>query len=195
MPPPDSALDTLVIPSVSAGGLPSQETVDAIIRQSGRLVTEPLPDCPLHRLAQTRSEQGVSLSTVAKKIGVEVSEARRQERETTDLLLSQLYRWRDALETPVGDLLIEWEEIPTNPIKCRCQLVKMMKSVRAILETTKESRTRILAEVLAAQFIDLMPELEHINAWPTVGQARGQRDPGQAVFRRFDPIVARSLEE
>jgi len=192
---PARALDPFVIPSVSAVGLPNQETVDAIIRQSGSLAAESCPSSPLHRLARARREQGVSLPSVAKNLGLEISEARRQEQETTDLLLSQLYRWRDVLETPVGDLLIDLEDIPTNPIKCRSQLVKMMKTVRAILETTKESRTRILMETLAVQFIDLMPELEYINAWPTVGQAREQRSPGQAVLRRFDPVVARSLEE
>ena len=188
-------MNPLDIPSAPADCLPSQDTVDAIIRQSGCLVPAPLPSRPLHRLAQVRSEQDVSLSNVAKKLGVRVTEARRQEQATTDLLLSQLYRWRDVLQTPIGDLLIDLEEIPTNPIKSRSQLVKMMKTVRAILETTKESGTRILIEMLAAQFIDLMPELEHINAWPTIGQAREQRAPGQAVFRRFDSVVARSIEE
>ena len=184
--------DVLSVPTV---GLPSQETVDAIIRLSGNVVPEQLPLRPLHRLAEMRNDQGVSLSTVAKKLGIEIAEARRQERATTDLFLSQLYRWREVLETPVGDLLIEPEEIPTNPIKCRSQLVKMMKSVRAILETTKESGTRVFAEMLTTQFIDLMPELEHINAWPTTGQAREQRSLGQAAFRRFDAALARSIEE
>ena len=184
--------DVIPVPAV---GLPSQETVDAIIRQSGNFTPEPLPLRPLHRLAQIRDEQGPSLSTIAKKLGIAIAEARRQEQETTDLLLSQLYRWRDVLETPVGDLLIEPEEIPTNPIKCRSQLVKMMKSVRAILETTKEDGTRVFAEMLVAQFIDLMPELKHINAWPTIGQAREPRELGQAAFRRFDAAIAKCFEE
>ena len=190
-----SVLESFDVLPVSTVGLPSQETVDAIIRQSGNFTPEPLPLCPLHRLAQIQDEQGTSLSTVAKKLGIAIAEARRQEQETTDLLLSQLYRWRDVLETPAGDLLIEPEEIPTNPIKCRSQLVKMMKSVRAILETTKEDGTRVFAEMLAAQFIDLMPELKHINAWPTIGQSREPRDLGQAAFRRFDAAIARFIEE
>jgi len=185
-------LDTLYVPTV---GLPSQEMVDAIIRQSGSLTPNPLPLRPLHRLAVMRNEQGVSLSKIAKKLGIEIAEARRQEQETTDLLLSQLYHWRDLLETPVGDLLIEPEQIPTNPIKCRSQLVKMMKSVQAILETTKEKGTRVLAETIAAQFIELMPELQHVTAWPSVGKAREQRDLGQAAYRRFDAVIARSIEE
>ena len=195
MPRSDSVFGPLDILSVPMVGLPDQETVDVLVRQSGRLTPEPLPKVPLHRLAERRHEQGVSLSTVAKKLGVEIAEARRQEQPTTDLLLSQLYRWRDVLELPIGELVIELEEIPTNPIKNRSQLVKMMKSVRAILETTGESGTRVHAEVLAAQFIDLMPELRHINAWPSVGQSREQRDLGQAAHRRFDITVARSIEE
>ncbi len=191
----DSEIGPFGVLSVPSVGLSSPETVDAIIRQSGSLAPELFPQRPLHRLAATRNDQGVSLSTVAKKLGIEIAEARRQEQTTTDLLLSQLYRWRDVLETSVGDLLIEPEEIPTNPIKCRSQLVKMMKSVQTILETTKEDGTRIMAEMLAAQFVDLMPELKNINAWPSIGQAREQRDLGQAAYRRFDGAVARSLED
>lgn len=185
-------LNVLYVPSIS---LPSQETIDAIIRQSGSLAPEPLPLRPLHRLAAMRNEQGVSLSKVAKTLGITIAEARRQEQETTDLLLSQLYRWRNILETPVGDLMIEPEQIPTNPIKCRSQLVKMMKSVRSILETTKEKGIRSLAGTLAAQFIELMPELQHITAWPSIGKAREQRDLGQAAYRRFDEVIARAIEE
>ena len=195
MPRSDSTFGPFDILSVPAIRLPSQETVDAIIRQSGAMAPEPLAQPPLHRLALKRNEQGVSLSTIAKKLGVEIVEARRQEQATTDLLISQLYRWRDALETSVADLLFELNEIPTNPIKCRSQLVKMMKSVRTIMETTKEDGTRVLAEMLAEQFIDLMPELEHINAWPTIGQAREPRALGQAALRHFDAAIARFIEE
>jgi len=195
MPRSDNILGPFDVLSVPVVRLPSQETVDAIIRQSGCLAPEPFPRRPLHRLALMRREQGVSLSTIAKKLDVEIAEARRQEQATTDLLLSQLYQWRDALETPVADLLFEWEEIPTNPIKCRSQLVKMMKSVRAIIETTKEGGTRVLAETLATQFVDLMPELAHINAWPSIGQAREPRELGQAALRRFDAAIARFIEE
>ena len=191
----DSILGPFDVLSVPTVGLPSPETVDAIIRHSCNRASDLPSRRPLHRLAETRNEQGVSLSTVAKKLGVEIAEARRQEQPTTDLFLSQLYRWRDVLETPVGDLLMEFEEIPPNPIKCRSQLVRMMKSVKAILETTKEDGTRVFAEMLAAQFIDLMPELQYINAWPVVGQAREPRDPGQAAFRCFDAAIAKFIEE
>ena len=195
MPRLDSTLGSFGVLSVPAMSLPNQETVDAIIRQSGFMVPEPLTLRPLHRLAAKRSEQDVSLSTVAKKLGVEIAEARRQEQATTDIFLSQLYGWRDVLETPVADLLFELDDIPTNPIKCRSQLVKMMKSVRAIMETTMEDGTRVLAGMLSDQFIDLMPELEHINAWPAIGQSRERRDLGQAALRHFDTAIARFIEE
>ena len=192
---PDNAVDPLDVLYVPTIGLPSQETVDTIIHQAGSLVPEPFPQHPLHRLAVMRNEQGISLSKIAKMLGITIAEARRQELETTDLLLSQLYCWRNVLETSIGDLLIEPEHIPTNPIKCRSQLVKMMKSVRSILETTKEKGTRTFAETLAALFIEMMPELQHITAWPSVGKAREQRDLGQAAYRHFDTVIARLIEE
>ncbi len=181
----------LASPTIS---LPSAETIKEILAQSGTVPpSEPLR--PWHRLSTIRREQGLSLTTIAKKLGVEIAEARRQEQETTDLPISQLYRWREILETSIGDLVIEPDEIPTNPIKNRSQLVKMMKSVQTILETTKENGTRIMAEMLAAQLTDLMPELKNITAWPSIGQAREHRDLGQAAYRRFDSAVAKFIEE
>lgn len=150
---------------------------------------------PLHRLAAVREEQSVSLTRVAKRLSIDIAEARRQSQETTDLLLSQLYRWREILEVPVGELVIEPEEIPNNPVRNRGQLIKIMKTARTIRENVQEENLVILTQLLIDQLVEMMPELANISAWPSVGQAREQRDLGQAVYRRFDSAVSRRLED
>ncbi|MDR0392195.1 MAG: helix-turn-helix domain-containing protein [Planctomycetaceae bacterium] len=136
-----------------------------------------------HRIAAVRLEQGVSLSRAAKRLHLDISEAREQENESTDLKLSQLYKWRDILDISVGELVVEPEEIPTNPIKNRCQLVRLMKTVRSIIIESNSEVILILARHLESQLIELMPELATIAAWPSLGQSRNAHSPGAAVTR------------
>jgi transcriptional regulator with XRE-family HTH domain len=136
-----------------------------------------------HRLGAVRVEQGVSLSRVAKRLQLDISEVREQEKESTDLKLSQLYKWRDILEVSVGELVLEPEEIPTNPIRNRCQLVRMMKTVRSIIIESKSEIILVLARQLESQLIELMPELAAIAAWPSLGQSRDPHSPGTAATR------------
>lgn len=136
-----------------------------------------------HRIAAVRIEQGVSLSRVAKHLQIDISEARNQENESTDLRLSQLYGWREVLEVSAGELVLEPEEIPVNPIRNRCQLVRLMKTVRSIIIESKSEVTLILARQLESQLIELMPELATIAAWPSIGQSRDHRTPGAATTK------------
>ncbi|MDR1052793.1 MAG: helix-turn-helix domain-containing protein [Planctomycetaceae bacterium] len=136
-----------------------------------------------HRIAEARLEQGLSISRAAKRLHISIDEAREQEKETTDLKLSQLYEWRDILEVSVGELVLEPEEIPANPVKNRCQLIRLMKSVRAIIDETKNETVLIIARQMETWLIELMPELENVVAWPSVGQSRDHQSPGAAATR------------
>ncbi|MDR0392325.1 MAG: hypothetical protein LBH59_10495, partial [Planctomycetaceae bacterium] len=127
--------------------------------------------------------RGISLSRAAKRLNLDIAEAREQENEATDLRLSQLYNWRDVLDVSVGELIFEPEEIPTNPVKNRCQLVKLMKTVRSIIIESKSEVILILARQLESQLIELMPELAAIAAWPSLGQSRNTHSPGAAITR------------
>lgn len=190
-------LEQIVSTVASSSDAIRDETIREMVSKSGS-DSQTLPTKtarPLHRIAAVREEQNISLTRAAKQLGIEITEARRQENANCDMTLSQLYRWRDLLEVPVGELVVEPDEIPNNPVKCRSQLVKMMKTVRSILETSQEEPIQILAEQLADQMLCLMPELKSISAWPSIGQAREQRDPGQAALRRFDAKVSRRMEE
>lgn len=202
---PDSSLESQnssgpfapdrIVSSVVANPDAIREMIAQSAQPDQGVLPSTVPDRPLHRLAVTRREQNISLARVARKLSLDAAEVQRQETETTDLPLSQLYRWRDILQVPVCELVIEPDEIPNNPIRNRSQLIKMMKTVRTIAETSKEEGIVILARLLIDQLVDLMPELQSVSAWPSVGQAREQRAPGQAALRRFDSMISRRLEE
>jgi len=109
--------------------------------------------------------------------------------------LSLLYRWREILDVPVSELLIDPEDTLDDPIKSRASLVRVMKTVRSILETAREKSIQRMAQTLFDQLVEIMPELKDVAAWPTVGQSREWKDYGQAIYRRFDQSVDQSMME
>lgn len=149
---------------------------------------------PLHRLGTVRRTQGISRRTMARLLNVDMREVRRQEAETCDLPLSQLYAWREVLRVPIGELLVEPQDGLATPLLKRAQLVRIMKTVAAICEQASDPRIRTMAQTLAGQLIDIMPELEKVGAWHTIGWRRGEHELGviaerpvsDDVFRRFD---------
>ena len=156
---------------------------------------KPYSGFPLHRLKEARKAQGVSITNLARRLNMDAVDVREQEKPTSDLLLSQLYRWRDILDIPISELLIDPEDVLDDPIKSRALLVRVMKTVRSILETTHETRTQRMAQTLFDQLVGIMPELKEVSAWPYVGQSREFKDYGQAVYRRFDPGVEQAMME
>jgi transcriptional regulator with XRE-family HTH domain len=149
----------------------------------------------LHRLAEVRKNQGVSIANLARRLNMEAMDVRVQEKPTSDMLLSQLYRWREILDVPVAELLIDPEDSLDNPIKARASLLRVMKTVRSILETAHEKPIQRMAQTLFDQLVEIMPELSEVSAWPTVGQSREVKDYGQAIYRRFDPGVEQAMTE
>jgi transcriptional regulator with XRE-family HTH domain len=133
----------------------------------------------LHRIQEVRRLQGMSLRTAARQLGTDVRSIRAQEQATSDLKLSDLYRWQEALEVPVGELLVEENEPLSRNIRERAQLVKIMKSARALLETAEGASTRRMAENLVEQLSELMPELAEVGPWHSVGQRRSLDEMGR----------------
>jgi hypothetical protein len=143
----------------------------------------------LHRLGIVRRLQGISRRTVARHLNTEVSKIKIQERATSDILLSKLYEWQCVLETPISELLIEAEDQLTTPVLKRAQLVRMMKTVLTVLKITSEEPIRRMAQTLISQMTQIMPELQHISPWPSVGQRRRQEEYGMAAERRLSEDV------
>ena len=134
----------------------------------------------LHRLADVRQQQGVTLRNVARRLGVEISVVRRQEQENCDLRISDLLGWQEVLEVPIAELLVEAEGQLSGPVLERSRMVKLMKTAAAIREQTDGTATHRLANMLIGQILEIMPELQDVSPWHSAGQRRTLEDVGRA---------------
>ncbi len=148
-----------------------------------------------HQIEQVRINQEMSIQTCARKLGISVQEARRQERPTTDLTISQLMAWKEVLDVPLAELLGPIDGELDNPIRSRATLVLVMKSAKQIRRDARESNIRVMADNMVDQLCEVMPELENVQAWPEVGQSHEARSLGVTATRRFEPDVERRLTE
>ena len=147
----------------------------------------------LHRIRTVRRQQGISIQGAARKLRVEPTKLRAQEEESTDLHLSDLYRWQKALDVPIADLLIDNEGPLSAPVMKRAQLVKVMKTVEAIMEKARSGEVRRMAETLKEQLVEIMPELEGVSPWHSVGQRRTLDEFGRVAERCFSDHVLRDV--
>jgi transcriptional regulator with XRE-family HTH domain len=137
----------------------------------------------MHRIASVREQQGVSLRAVARQMGTEVRRLREEEDEDTDLKLSDLYRWQKVLDVPIAELLEDPGTTLSNPVMERAQLLRLMKTAMSILDNSRSPGVRRMAQVMVEQLIDMMPELEAVTGWHTVGQRRRLDEYGRVVER------------
>jgi len=138
---------------------------------------------PLHRVRDVRQQQGVSLRSAARKLDLAVHEIRLQEDPRHDLKVSDLLRWQQVLEVPLSDLLIDNDAPLSEPVCKRASMLRVMKTARAIQDTAHDPSVRRMANMLVAQLVDMMPELEEVAAWHTVGQRRTQEEIGRIAER------------
>jgi transcriptional regulator with XRE-family HTH domain len=150
----------------------------------------PVPQVPvasarpvLHRIADVRKRQGVSVRSVARRMHTSIDQVRRQEEPGCDLLLSELLRWQQALEVPLSDLLVESESPLSEPILTRARLLRVMKTVKAIQETATSNSIQRFAAMLEQQLIEVMPELKDVSAWHSIGQRRSPNELGRTAER------------
>jgi transcriptional regulator with XRE-family HTH domain len=140
---------------------------------------------PMNRLAAVRRQQGVSCRAVARRMNVDVELVRQQELPSTDVPVSVLLAWQKALDVPLTELLVEAGDTLPTPILERSRLVRLMKTVKAIAEQTRQESIRRMALTMVAQLVEIMPELAEVGAWHTVGQRRRLDELGVAALRRF----------
>lgn len=146
----------------------------------------------LHRIAEVRRQQGVTLRNVARRLNIEMSVVRRQEHPDTDLKVSDLLLWQQVLEVPVAELLVEGDGQLSGPVLERSRMVKLMKTAAAIRERTGGTPVGRMVDMLISQILEIMPELSDVTPWHTVGQRRTLDDLGRTatwtisedVFRR-----------
>lgn len=132
-----------------------------------------------HRIAEVRREQGMSLRRVAYHMRIPIEQAQAEEDGSADLTLSRLYRWQEVLDVPVADLLVDCELPLSMPVLQRARMVRLMKTVAAIVEKSDCAAVRRLAETMAAQLIEIMPELDGITPWNAAERERSPGDAGQ----------------
>jgi len=146
----------------------------------------------LHRIAEVRRQQGVTLRNVARRLGIPLSVVRRQEQPDCDLQLSDLLRWQEVLEVPVAELLVEAEGQLSGPVLDRSRMVKLMKTVAAIRERANDPGIARMVTMLVEQILEIMPELADVTPWHSVGQRRTREELGRTarvivseeIFRR-----------
>jgi transcriptional regulator with XRE-family HTH domain len=139
----------------------------------------------LHRLAAVRRQQGVSRHTVASRLKVGIEQVRQQEGESSDLPLSTLYAWREILEVPITELLVEPGDGLPSSILLRSQLVRLMKTVQTILEKAKQDSVRWMAQTMVNQLVEIMPELSDVGVWNIGGKQRRRSELGVAAQRHL----------
>ncbi|MBN2578749.1 MAG: helix-turn-helix transcriptional regulator [Pirellulales bacterium] len=174
-------MSTIDISSLGAGG-----GFDVPLPPSGR---------PLHRLAQVRRQQGVSRRTIARRLNIDAAAIRQQELETSDMTLSQLYRWQTVLDVPISELLVEADEAISPPLLLRAQLVRLMKSALAIKGNVKQESVRRMVQTIIDQLLDMMPELSGVGPWHAVGKRRRLDELGVAAERRLSADVFLDRED
>jgi transcriptional regulator with XRE-family HTH domain len=134
---------------------------------------------PLHRIAEVRAQQGLSLRAIARRTGIDLQVLKQQEEPTTDLSLRDLIRWAEALEVPVNNLLVDRDHELSSSVRDRAALVKIMKTAVALQEVATSPRVARLSEMLREQLLAMMPELVEVGGWPTYGSRRPQDHVGR----------------
>ncbi len=145
----------------------------------------------LHRIKAVRREQGVSLRRVAQHLQTDIRELRAEEEETVDISLSRLYQWQHVLDVPIADLLVDSNGPLSPPVLERARMVRLMKTVAAIMEKAESTSIQRLAQTLVDQMLEIMPELEGVNPWHSVGQRRTLDEYGRIVERSYSDDVWR----
>lgn len=143
------------------------------------------PPAALHRVRAVREQQGLSLRSAAKRVGVDVRVYRLMEEPSNDLSLSELRTIQQAFDVPLIDLLEDTHSL-SRPVEERAKLVKIMKTAAAMREIKSNSRVERLCQMLSEQLIELMPELAEVGGWPQFGARRGQSALGKALSQPID---------
>jgi len=163
--------------------------------ESGAVPTPSRRSRQLHRIADVRRQQGVTLRNVARRLGMSLPVVRRQEEGDCDLRLSDLHRWQQVLDVPVAELLVEGDGQLSGPVLERSRMVKLMKTAVALRERTDGTEAGRLVDMLVQQILEIMPELRDVTPWHTVGQRRTLDDLGRTARSTVPDEVFRRLPQ
>jgi|694.fasta_scaffold07730_2 transcriptional regulator with XRE-family HTH domain len=143
----------------------------------------------LHRIAEVRAQQGVSLRAISRRTGVDIRDLQAEEQPNSNLTLEQLYRWQEALDVPVANLLVDRDQQLSESVQSRAALIKVMKTVVALGEIATSPRVARMTQMLREQLVEMMPELADVGGWPNYGS---RRDPDHVGRIAANPIRVES---
>lgn len=123
-------------------------------------------------------QECVGVRTAARRMNVPSSQVRVECQPTCDLKLSDVYRWQEALNVPVADILSEPDMSLSPAVAWRGQLLKAMRTVRSIQLLVDDEAVQSLTMMLVQQLTDMMPELTNVTAWPSQGRQRTNDELG-----------------
>ena len=146
---------------------------------------------PLHRIAEVRQQEHVSMRSAQQALGLSNVEVQEQEDPNYDLRLSELYRWQELLGVPLAELLAEPARGLSRSVFERAAMVKAMKTAATIMEQANRPNMQTLAQRLIEQMLEIMPELHDVAPWPTVGQRRTLQDLGRIA----ENVISHALVE
>ena len=102
---------------------------------------------------------------------------------------SELYRWQEALDVPVANLLVDRDQQLSESVQSRAALIKVMKTVVALGEIATSPRVARMTQMLREQLVEMMPELADVGGWPNYGS---RRDPDHVGRIAANPIRVES---
>ena len=84
---------------------------------------------------------------------------------------------------PLADLVEETDVPLSRPVMERARLVRLMKTVMTIREMSEKPAVQRLAQTLVEQLCEVMPELQGVASWHSVGQRRTLDELGRTGER------------
>jgi transcriptional regulator with XRE-family HTH domain len=118
---------------------------------------EPSEPEQLHRVRTVRLQQEVSLRTAARHMESSIPQVRVQEQETSDVRITDLHRWQEALDVPLAELLEESDEPLSPGVQQRAQMIRVMKTAAALQQRAETMEVAAMAEALVAELVEAMP--------------------------------------
>lgn len=149
---------------------------------------------PFHRVQEVRAQQGISIRSMSRRLGIDAKTYRALEDPSNDLRLSDLSKIQQAMDVPMSDLLVDRDSL-SRPVEERAKMVKAMKTAVALRDVKSSPRIERMARMLCEQLIELMPELKEVSGWPKFGARRGESALGKALCQPIDMSHLRAPEE
>ena len=99
----------------------------------------------MHRIREVREQEGMSLGSIARRTRSKIRDLQEQEDEYSNIRLSTLYRWQEALDVPLTELLVEPNGALSEPLRQRACLLRVSKTAVTILEKSPNESIHNLA--------------------------------------------------